>query len=106
MAGVARDFLPRVEAVLIDGQRHGDHAARGLLGRFVVGIELALHVAEVAFHSERRGDELHGGEHLIGWRALQGLNILELLLGGLAGRAGLGVGRRRESQPTRSNGNW
>ena len=80
--------------------------ARGLLGRFIVGIELALYVAEVAFHSERRGDELHGREHLIGWGTLQGLNVLEGLLRGFAGGGGLGVGRHRESQGTRSNCNW
>src|ERR1019366_4771341 len=98
MAGIARHFLAAAEAVLIDGQRHGDHLARGLLSRLVVGIELALHVAEVAFHSERGRDELHGREYLIGRRALQGLNVLESLLGGLAGRGGLGVGRHREGQ--------
>jgi hypothetical protein len=71
---------------------------RAVACRLVVGLEFAFDVAELAFHSERRRDELHGWEHLIGRRALQGLNVLESLLGGFTGWDRLGEDRYGESQ--------
>jgi hypothetical protein len=49
---------------LIDGEHHLHHLARGLLVSLVVLFKGILHVAELAFHTERCCDELHGGKDL------------------------------------------
>ena len=93
MARFAGDLLAPVKSFLVDHGRHRHHFARGLLGAFIVGREIALHVAERAIHAERSRDELHRRLELVGGRALQLHDVLVDFLGRLAigrlGKAGM-----------------
>jgi hypothetical protein len=69
-----------VKLVRIEGERHLDHAAGGLLRLFVVLIEGIANVAELAFDAQRCRYELHRRNQLVRRNALQRLQILKLWL--------------------------
>jgi hypothetical protein len=48
-----------------------------------------LDVTVLTLYAERRSDELHGGEDLVGGNALENLNVLELLFSELGRGRGL-----------------
>ena len=66
MAGVASHFTPSIEILLVQGKHHLHHLAHGLLGLLVALIESAADMTEIAFHSQRSRDELHGRNQLPG----------------------------------------
>src|SRR5579872_7394046 len=80
MTCIARYFAMPVEIVRVDREHHFHHLARSLLVLLVVLFKRALHVAEIALYSERRGDELHRRKYLLRRHSLEHLDILELLL--------------------------
>ena len=81
MAGETRHLALTFEVVAIDRHLHLDHLARGLLRLLVVLLKRAAHVAEIALHPQRIGNELHRRNYFVRRRALERLNILEYLFG-------------------------
>src|SRR5690349_23081197 len=102
MARKACDLPLTMEGVLVDGRSHSHHLARGFLGTLVVGVVLALDVAERALDTKGGGHELHGGNQLVGGNAFELGDVLEDLIRGLdfgLGVRGLGVTALGPYQP-------
>src|SRR5581483_2487727 len=74
-----------VEIILIDGEHHAHHLARGLLRLFVIFLEGIFQMAEIALHPQGRGYKLHRGNDLVRGNSLEHLNVLVNLLGWFAG---------------------
>ena len=83
MARVAAHHLLSFEVLLVDGDHHRHHLPGSLFLVLIVLIECALDVAEIAFHAQRVGDELHGRNQLVGWNVFEHLDVLERLDRGL-----------------------
>ena len=66
MAGVAGNFAMALEVLLVDGHHHADHLARREFRLLVVFLKSASEVTVFAFDAQRRGDELHRRNDLIG----------------------------------------
>ncbi len=66
MTGIASHFAPAIEILLVQRKHHLHHFAGGLLGFLVILIESAADMTEIAFHSQRSRDELHGRNQLPG----------------------------------------
>src|SRR5215472_12726071 len=94
MARIAGDREMAFKVVLVDGLHHPDHFSGGFLGFLVVFIESAFYVTKLALDAERRRDELHGGDQLIGGEPFEHLDVLEGLVRslGLFGGWGRGLG--------------
>src|SRR4029078_778915 len=76
MTSVAGHHLMVIEVAPVDRHHHLYHLASRLLRFPVVAIEMIFDVAEPAFHSERSGNELHGGNQLLEWHSFKNLNVL------------------------------
>jgi len=66
-----------MKLVGIDGERHLDHAAGGLLRRFVIPIEGIVNMTELALDAQRRRYELHRRNHLVRRDVLQNFQVLK-----------------------------
>src|SRR5262249_338365 len=80
MARITSHLPMAVEIRLVYGKHHLHHLSRNLLRLFVILLESALDVTEIALHTERSRNELHRWDELISRNTLQHLNVLELLL--------------------------
>src|SRR5579862_7612760 len=85
VAGVAGDFDFVFEVGLVNNEFHFDHFAGDLLFFFVVLVPGVFDVAKLAVDAECAGDELHGGNQLVGGDVFEDLNVFELLGGGFGG---------------------
>ena len=76
VAGVACHHLVPVEIGLIDGEHHAHHFARPPLRLLSVLVKVVLNMAEVAMHSKRGRDELHGRDQLVCRNVLENFDVL------------------------------
>ena len=81
VAGITSDFALAFKRFLVGREHHLHHLSGSDFLILVVFLERVLDVAELAFDSQGRGDELHRRYHLICRNPLQHLNVLENLLG-------------------------
>lgn len=65
-----------IKVVLVDGKHHPHHLTGGLFRLLFILVKRTLHVAKLTLHAERRRNELHCGNQLIGGEILKDLNIL------------------------------
>ena len=81
VAGVASHFHLAAESRVVDRMRHGEHLASHTFGGLVIRGEVILHVAVFAVDAEGCGDELHGGDYLVGGDAFESFDVFILLFG-------------------------
>src|SRR5260221_14083995 len=86
MAGVAGDLDFVLEMGFVDSEFHLNHFSRGLLFFFVVFVPVVFDVAELALDAPGAGNELHGGDKLVGGPVFKEMRVFELLGGGLCHR--------------------
>lgn len=71
VAGITRHVHLAIRELGIDIPRHRDHHSRDLFVALVVGGEVARHVAEVATHTQRYPERLHGFHQVLGRQQFQ-----------------------------------